>query len=397
MYTSAGRASAARRRRSTSARGTCSSATTTTCSRATATSRRSTTSSGCRTSSSGGPSSVAFFVDGRSWPFNGPLDLLRFRPLSLASRVRMGIAVLLLQRRHRDVRAVRERDGARVGDPRDGPSGVGQGLGPAAARQVRRPRDRHLDGVAVEQADRAPPDQGRRSSPGAARLPARELGDPVRAAPGVDRVTRRPRDDRPARAPPVAPRRPLRRRARGARLVPRRARPAAFPAADPAEPLRRGHRHRPERHLRAAARSRARRRIGADYLERLSSDRVPHRALPPARARPAVHAVLLDEHRRRRAAVRRPDRAHQLHRARALRRQAVPLRRQLPGGAATRCSRSTPTSCSTSTSRACGRSTPASRADGSRSAGCSASRRRSRSSPSAIASGWRRSRPACPA
>jgi protoporphyrinogen oxidase len=49
------------------------------------------------------PSSVAFFVDGKSWPFNGPLDLLRFRPLSVASRVRMGIAVLLLQRRHHDV------------------------------------------------------------------------------------------------------------------------------------------------------------------------------------------------------------------------------------------------------------------------------------------------------
>jgi len=49
-------------------------------------------------------SSAAFFVDGRSWPFNGPLDLLRFRPLSPLARVRMGLAVLLLQRRHRDVR-----------------------------------------------------------------------------------------------------------------------------------------------------------------------------------------------------------------------------------------------------------------------------------------------------
>ena len=47
-------------------------------------------------------SAVAFFVDGKSWPFNGPLDLLRFRPLSLASRIRMGVAVLMLQRR-RDV------------------------------------------------------------------------------------------------------------------------------------------------------------------------------------------------------------------------------------------------------------------------------------------------------
>ena len=49
-------------------------------------------------------SKVAFFVDGRQWPFNGPLDLLRFGPLSLASRLRMGIAVVLLQRRHTDVR-----------------------------------------------------------------------------------------------------------------------------------------------------------------------------------------------------------------------------------------------------------------------------------------------------
>ena len=51
------------------------------------------------------PSSVAFFADGKPWPFNGPLDLLRFSPLSLPSRLRMGVAVLLLQRRHRDVRA----------------------------------------------------------------------------------------------------------------------------------------------------------------------------------------------------------------------------------------------------------------------------------------------------
>ena len=49
-------------------------------------------------------SNVAFFVDGKSWPFNGPLDLLRFKPLSPAARLRMGIAVVLLQRRGRDVR-----------------------------------------------------------------------------------------------------------------------------------------------------------------------------------------------------------------------------------------------------------------------------------------------------
>lgn len=44
------------------------------------------------------PSSVAFFLEGRSWPFTAPLDLLRFRPLSPVSRVRMGLAVLRLQR-----------------------------------------------------------------------------------------------------------------------------------------------------------------------------------------------------------------------------------------------------------------------------------------------------------
>jgi protoporphyrinogen oxidase len=49
------------------------------------------------------PSSVAFFADGASHPFTTPLDLLRFRPLSLASRLRMGLAVLWLQRRHREV------------------------------------------------------------------------------------------------------------------------------------------------------------------------------------------------------------------------------------------------------------------------------------------------------
>jgi protoporphyrinogen oxidase len=49
------------------------------------------------------PSSVAVFTEGRSYPFTSPLDLLRFKPLSLPARVRMGLAVLLLQRRHKEV------------------------------------------------------------------------------------------------------------------------------------------------------------------------------------------------------------------------------------------------------------------------------------------------------
>ncbi len=45
------------------------------------------------------PSSVAFFLEGRLWPFTTPVHLLRFRPLSPLARLRMGLAVLLLQRR----------------------------------------------------------------------------------------------------------------------------------------------------------------------------------------------------------------------------------------------------------------------------------------------------------
>ena len=44
------------------------------------------------------PSSVAFFARGRLHPFVTPLDLLRFGPLSPLARVRMGAAVLALQR-----------------------------------------------------------------------------------------------------------------------------------------------------------------------------------------------------------------------------------------------------------------------------------------------------------
>jgi protoporphyrinogen oxidase len=48
-------------------------------------------------------SSMAFFVDGRQWAFNGPLDLLRFRPLPPLARLRMGLCVLALQKFAKDV------------------------------------------------------------------------------------------------------------------------------------------------------------------------------------------------------------------------------------------------------------------------------------------------------
>jgi protoporphyrinogen oxidase len=44
-------------------------------------------------------SSVAIQAGGRQWPFSGPLDLLRYGPLSPAQRARLGASVLRLQRR----------------------------------------------------------------------------------------------------------------------------------------------------------------------------------------------------------------------------------------------------------------------------------------------------------
>jgi protoporphyrinogen oxidase len=59
------------------------------------------------------PSSVAFFAQGRQWPFVTPSDLLRFGPLPPLDRVRMGAAVVALQRLGRD-RAPYERVTARA-------------------------------------------------------------------------------------------------------------------------------------------------------------------------------------------------------------------------------------------------------------------------------------------
>jgi len=58
------------------------------------------------------PSSVGVFTDGRIYPFTTPLDLLRFRPMSLPARIRMGLSVVILQRRHREVEPF-ERETAR--------------------------------------------------------------------------------------------------------------------------------------------------------------------------------------------------------------------------------------------------------------------------------------------
>ena len=49
------------------------------------------------------PSSTAIFSGGRTHAFTTPLDLLRFAPLSLSARLRMGLAVVRLQRAGRPV------------------------------------------------------------------------------------------------------------------------------------------------------------------------------------------------------------------------------------------------------------------------------------------------------
>jgi len=48
-------------------------------------------------------SSMGMFYGGRLYPFTSPFDLLRYKPMSLFARVRMGFAVVMLQRRANDV------------------------------------------------------------------------------------------------------------------------------------------------------------------------------------------------------------------------------------------------------------------------------------------------------
>ena len=49
-------------------------------------------------------SDMGMWSHGKLWPFTSPMDLLRYKPLSPISRIRMGIAAVLLQRKPDDVR-----------------------------------------------------------------------------------------------------------------------------------------------------------------------------------------------------------------------------------------------------------------------------------------------------
>ena len=263
-----------------------------------------------------------------------------------------------------------------------------RGLGPAAARQVRRARRRHRDGLAVEQAAAAALGAGRGRAPGAARLPARRRGSRCspRSQRSIEAAGGRVLTDHPAARLARAGDGGLVVHAGRGRLVPRGPRPARrSPPAAADERYDRVLATVPERRLRAAprprrwpprwARSTSRRARGIEYFAALCLLlELDRRVLP----------VLLDQRRRPRAAVRRPHRAHELRRARALRRAPLPLRRQLPARTATSCSASTPTRCSRATRPGCARSTRRSRATGCRGRWrFTPSRPRSRSSPSA--------------
>ena len=126
------------------------------------------------------PSSVAMFAHGRQWPFTTPGDLLRFKPLPALSRVRMGAAVVALQRLAND-RAPFERVTARAWIEKwMGRAAWREVWGPMLRGQVRRPRRRDRHGVDLEQAAAA---ARRGLARGEARLPGRLVGAAARGAP----------------------------------------------------------------------------------------------------------------------------------------------------------------------------------------------------------------------
>ena len=124
-------------------------------------------------------SSVAYFSQGRQWPFVTPMDLLRFKPLPPLSRVRLGAVVVGHPARAGGSGALRERDGARLDRALHGQARVARAVGAAAARQVRRALRRRRDGVAAEQAAAAARGRCLR---GEARLPAALVGAAVHRA-----------------------------------------------------------------------------------------------------------------------------------------------------------------------------------------------------------------------
>ena len=332
--TSAGRGSAARRRRSTSATGTGSSATTTTSSPPTPTSPTCSTSWGCRTRSSGGRRAWRSSRAGALHPFITPLDLLRFGPLSPPARVRMGAAVLALQRFAGD-RAPYERITARAWiERRMGRQAWDEVWGPLLRGKFGERADdiamvwlwsklrlrRSVKGEDVRQERLGYPRASWEALFGALERSVEAGGGRVLTDTPAARIERA--GDGPARD--------LRRaRTRSGRGTTRAgSRPAGDAVYDRVLATV------PNDVFAQLLDAGAGRRGGGGLPRARGVDRVLRRALPAARARPRVQPVLLDQRRRPRAALRRADRAHELRRAGALRRSPLPLRRQLPAARA---------------------------------------------------------------
>ena len=252
------------------------------------------------------------------------------------ARVRMGAAVLAVQKFGRDPAPFEQITAARVDPQRAWAAAPGTTVwGPLLRGEVRRARRRDLDGLAVDEVHAAPPARGRGGARGEARLPAALVGaaarDAAPSAPG------RARADRPARDPRRARRRRLRRHL-GA--------PGSF---------RRGHDPRDvRRRAGPSATTRSSRRCpttsSLGVAGHLLADGLPRRSCAGIDYYAAL-CVLLELDRQLSpfywtnvadpdAAVPRADRAHELRRARALRRPALRLRRQLPAAATTSCCRS---------------------------------------------------------
>ena len=160
--------------------------------------------------------------------------------------------------------------------------------GAAAARQVRRPRRRHLDGLAVGADYGAQTGRAREAAARGARLPARQLAAAARAARDeIERHGGRVLIDRPAvRLELVEGGIGV---VGGAQDSWRRGHdPRSFEAAGPPERYDAVVATVPNDVFMAVLSPELKDRIGRAYLERLALDRVPHRALPAARARPPV-------------------------------------------------------------------------------------------------------------
>ncbi len=276
-------------------------------------------------------SSVAIFRNGELHPFTTALDLLRFKPMSLPSRIRVGFGALWLQRRAHSVepyegitiRAWVERVMGKqawehiwgpllYGKFRDQADRISMSWLWAKLRNRRQVTGEEAKGellvypkgsfesIFIRLRDLIEQHGGRVFIDRPAARVARDEGGGFVVTPGAPNSFRRGHDPRgfePSGVPE---------------------RYDAVIAALPSDVFERAARPRPRR--------RDRRRVpGQDAL-----DRVLRGALPADRARPEVPSLLLDQRRRHGARVHRPDRAGEPGPDRALRRSPLPLRRQLP-------------------------------------------------------------------